>query len=203
LSKVRGVLIWAALMIAVAIPVSAAIMSPLLEYRSPIYIAAGFSGVIGMTLLLFQPLLAAGYLPGLTGRRGRRMHQLAGILLVVLILLHIAGLWITSPPDVIDALLFVSPTPFSVWGVIAMWATFAAACLAALRRTMRLQPRTWRWSHKTFVTFIVSGTVVHALKIEGTMEFYSKVMLCALVISATVLALIDYKFKRRASTLPT
>jgi len=153
-------------MIAVAIPVSAAIMSPLLEYRSPIYIAAGFSGVIGMTLLLFQPLLAAGYLPGLTGRRGRR-------------------------------------TPFSVWGVIAMWATFAAACLAALRRTMRLQPRTWRWSHKTFVTFIVSGTVVHALKIEGTMEFYSKVMLCALVISATVLALIDYKFKRRASTLPT
>ena len=30
------------------------------------------------------------------------------------------------------ALLFVSPTPFSAWGVIAMWAVFTAALLAAL-----------------------------------------------------------------------
>ena len=36
-------------------------------------------------------------------------------------------LWITNLPDEIDGLLFASPTPFSAWGVIAMWAVFAAA----------------------------------------------------------------------------
>ena len=64
--------------------------------------------------------------------------------LVVAVVIHVAALWITSPPDVVDALLFASPTPFSAWGVIAMWAVFAAALLAALRRRLRLRPRTWR-----------------------------------------------------------
>jgi len=36
----------------------------------------------------------------------------------------------------IDALLFTSPTPFSPFGVIAMWAIFAVALLAALRRRL-------------------------------------------------------------------
>ncbi len=38
---------------------------------------------------------------------------------------------ITRPPDVVDVLLFHSPAPFSIWGVMAMWAIFVAALLAA------------------------------------------------------------------------
>jgi len=194
MNRVQGSLFWLLLIVIVAVPVVAALKSPLLEYRSPVYIVAAFAGVIAMVLLLFQPLLAAGFLPGLVLRQGRRIHRYVGSGLVLMIILHVAGLWITSAPDVIDALLFVSPTPFSIWGVIAMWAIFASASLAALRR--KLRPRTWRVSHKTLSLVIVAGTVLHAILIEGTMETLSKLVLCVLLVVATGLAIFGYKFSK-------
>ena len=144
-----------------------------------------------MALLLFQPLLATGDLPGLAGPRGRRAHRWIGGILVLMVIFHVAGLWITSPPDVIDALLFASPTPFSLWGVVAMWAVFATAVLAALRR--RLRPLSWRRAHTALAIVIVTGSVVHALLIEGTMETISKAGLCALVVAATLRAVADLR----------
>ena len=126
----RLIIIWAALVVAITVPIAAAAASPLLAWRDAIYIIAGFSGIVALTLLFVQPLLIGGYLPGLPAHRSRRLHRWIGGLLVVALVLHVGGLSITSPPDVLDALLFASPTPFSVWGVIAMWATFAAALLA-------------------------------------------------------------------------
>ena len=102
------------------------------------------------------------------------------------IVIHVGGLWITSPPDMIDALLFTSPTPFSPFGVIAMWAIFAVALLAALRRRLGLRPRTWRIAHMLLAVVIVVGSVVHGLLIEGTMETVSKAALCALVLGAAI-----------------
>lgn len=182
-------LVWFLLAASVVVPVSAAAMSPLLAWRDPIYIAAGFAGVTGLVLLLFQPLLAGGYLPGLSSNRARRLHQWVGASLVAAVVLHVVGLWITSPPDVIDALLFASPTPFSVWGVLAMWAIFATAFLAGMRRRVRLRPRTWRICHLLLAIAIVGGTVIHSVLIEGTMETSSKVVLCGLVVAATGMAL--------------
>lgn len=161
-------------------------MSPLLAWRDPVYIAAGFAGVLAMAALLVQPLLAAGYLPGLEGARGRRAHRWIGGVLVVAVVAHVVGLWITSPPDVVDALLFRSPTPFSVWGVIAMWAVFATALLAAFRRRLKLRPRSWRHAHMSLALVLVVGSIVHALLIEGTMETISKSVLCAMVLAATI-----------------
>ncbi|MCR9062034.1 MAG: ferric reductase, partial [Rhodobacteraceae bacterium] len=94
---------------------------------------------------------------------------------------------------VIDALLFRSPTPFSVWGVIAMWAVFAAALLAAIRRRLQLRPRTWRLAHTSLALVIVAGSVIHALLIEGTMETVTKVALCGLVLAAFLKAFADLK----------
>ena len=99
-----------------------------------------------------------------------------------------AGLWITSPPDVIDALVFNSPTPFSLWGVIAMWAVFATALLAVFRRWLRL--RTWQLGHSFLAVVIVATTVAHALLIEGSMETVSKIALCMIVIVVTAKVLI-------------
>lgn len=190
---------WAALAIVILVPIAAAAASPLLAWRDPVYIAAGFAGVLAMALLLFQPLLAGGYLPGLPARRGRQVHRVLGVLLVIAIVAHVAGLWITSPPDVIDALLFASPTPFSVWGVIAMWAIFATALLAALRRRLRL--RLWRLGHSSLAVVIVLGSIIHALLIEGTMETFSKVALCVLVFAATLKVVIDLRvFAKRPSS---
>src|ERR1700742_5005520 len=169
----RATLIWAALAAAICVPIAAAAASPLLEWRGPVYILAGFAGMIALGLLLVQPLLIGGYLPGLEAYRGRRVHHWIGGALVVAIVVHVGGLWITSPPDMIDALTFESPTPFSPWGVTAMWAIFAVAVLTAFRRKMG--PRAWRITHTILAAIIVTGGVAHAFFVEGTMETISKV----------------------------
>lgn len=183
-------LVWSGLVIALAVPIGLAMASPLLAWRQPVYIVAGFAGIAALGLLLIQPLLVAGVLPGLAGRLGRRGHGLIGALLVAAVLVHVGGLWVTSPPDVVDALTFTSPTPFSVWGVIAMWGVFATALLAAVRRRLRLRPRTWRISHTSLAALIVSGTIIHALLIQGAMEPISKAILCLLVAGVTGIILV-------------
>jgi hypothetical protein len=198
----RVTLIWAALAVAICVPIAAAATSSLLAYRGPVYILAGFAGIIALGLLLVQPLLIGGYLPGLSGYLGRRTHRWIGGALVVAVVVHVGGLWITSPPDMIDALLFVSPTPFSPWGVIAMWAIFAAALLAALRRRLGLRPRTWRIAHVFLAAVIVVGSVVHGILIEGTMETMSKAALCALVLGAAIKAMADLRVWRKRATSP-
>ena len=195
--SLRATLIWLALAVAVAVPIAAAAMSPQLQWRDPVYIAAGFAGVIGLALMLVQPLLVGGYLPGFTPFQARRVHRWVGTALITAVIVHIVGLWITSPPDVVDALLFASPTPFSVWGVIAMWAILAVAAMVALRSRLGLRPRTWRIAHTLLVAVIVAGTVVHSLLIVGTMETVSKVVLCALAILATLKVIVDLQAWRK------
>lgn len=193
MNLVKATLIWSALATAIGVPIVAASVSPLLAWREPVYIAAGFAGIVAMTLMLFQPLLAGGYLPGLPPYRGRRVHRWIGGLLVAVVVAHVAGLWITSPPDVIDALLLASPTPFSAWGVMAMWALFATALLAALRPRFRRRFRAWRIGHTSLALVIVVGSVIHAILIEGTMETVSKVALCLLLLVATTKVVFDLR----------
>ncbi|HRF08796.1 MAG TPA: ferric reductase-like transmembrane domain-containing protein [Xanthobacteraceae bacterium] len=199
MGSARVVLIWAGLAAAIGIPIALAATSPYLQWRDAIYISAGFAGIIALGLLLVQPLLIAGYLPGLSTMRARRVHRWIGGSLVVAILVHVAGLWITSPPDMLDALLFRSPTLFSPFGVIAMWAIFATAMLALLRRKLGL--RTWRITHLSLALVIAGGSVIHGLLIEGTMEMMSKAALSALVLAATFkVAAERWPRKKRAPT---
>lgn len=174
------------MVVAVAVPVIAAAFSPFLAWRQPVYIVAGFAGIIAMCLLLIQPLLAGRWLPGLSAMTSRRWHRVCGLALSAAIVVHVAGLWLTSPPDVVDALLFVSPTSFSVWGVTAMWAAFAAALLGIYRQRLGVQFRLWRLGHTGLASVTIIGSVVHALLIEGTMEIMTKVALCVLVIVASI-----------------
>lgn len=184
-------LIWAALALAIGVPIALAATSEQLAWRGPVYILAGFAGIVALGLVLVQPLLIGGYLSGLSAYRGRRAHHWIGSTLAVAVVIHVAGLWITSPPDMIDALTFASPTPFSPFGVIAMWAIFAVALLAALRRRLGLRLRTWRIVHIPLAIVIVACSVVHCLLIEGTMETFSKAALCAAVLAATIKVMAD------------
>lgn len=192
-SWARNSLIWITLAIVVAVPITAAAASPLLAWRDPVYIIAGFAGVVALALMLVQPLLVGGYLPGLPARRGRLVHRVIGALLFAGVVIHVATLWITSPPDVVDALLFRSPTPFSAWGVIAMWAIVASAFLAAFRQRLGLRPRLWRLTHTALAVMVVVGSVIHALLVEGTMETVSKAALCVLVLAATGKVVVDLR----------
>jgi len=189
--RLRSALIWLVHAAVIGIPIVAASMSPLLAWRNPVYIVAGFAGIFAFTLLIVQPLLAIGYLPGLTGVQSRRIHLWAGSVLVLSVVVHVVGLWITSPPDVIDALLFSSPTPFSVWGVIAMWGAFVAAGMVLFRQRVGLRLPVWRFIHKVLAVVIVVGSVIHAMQIEGTMETISKTALCILIFIAMLTAIIN------------
>ena len=189
----RSTLIWGALAAVVGAPIAAAVASPLLAWRDTVYIIAGFAGIVMLGLVLVQPLLIGGYLPGLSAVQRRRAHRWVGGTLVVTVIVHVSGLWITSPPDMVDALLFASPTPFSPFGVVAMWAIFAVAVLAAFRRRLGLRPRTWRVAHMVLAVVIVAGGVVHTMLIEGTMEPVSKALLCAAVLAAAVKVMVDLR----------
>ena len=184
-------LIWIALALAIGVPIALAAGSEQLIWRGPVYILAGFAGIIALGLVLAQPLLIGGYLPGLSAYRGRRAHHRIGGTLALAVVIHVAGLWITSPPDMIDALTYTSPTPFSPFGVTAMWAIFIVALLALLRRRLGLRLRTWRIVHIPLAIVIVAGSVAHCLLIEGTMETISKAALCAAVLAATVKVMVD------------
>ncbi|MBM7485852.1 putative ferric reductase [Bradyrhizobium sp. USDA 3686] len=187
----RAPLIWIALALAIRVPIALAAGSEQLTWRGPVYILAGFAGIIALGLVLAQPLLIGGYLPGLSAYRGRRAHHWIGGTLALAVVIHVAGLWITSPPDMIDALTYTSPTPFSPFGVTAMWAIFIVALLALLRRRLGLRLRTWRIVHIPLAIVIVAGSVAHCLLIEGTMETISKAALCAAVLAATVKVMVD------------
>jgi predicted ferric reductase len=194
----RAFLIWTGLALALFVPLTFAATSEYLVWRDPVYIAAGLAGVLALCLVMMQPLLARGWLPGLHRQRARLVHRAVGVLLVAAVVVHVTGLWITSPPDIIDALLLRSPTPFSVWGVSAMWALFAAALLSVVRRHLSL--RAWRVGHTSLASIVVLGSVIHAMLIEGTMNTTSKVVLCGLAVTATVAAVVTpwLRARRRA-----
>ncbi len=187
--RYRLILIWLSLLTLATVPLVAALMSPLLAWRQPVYIVAGVAGVFALVLLLFQPLLARGLLPGFSRKLSRIVHRRVGVSLVLAVIVHVAGLWITSPPDVIDALLFRSATPFAPWGVISMWSLFISGCLVATRPLLTLRGATWSLIHQTLAAIIVVGSVVHVVLIDGTMEVVSKWFLCAAVVVVTLVAL--------------
>lgn len=184
-------------MITVVAAIVAAAMSPLLAWRQPVYIVAGFAGIVAMVLLLFQPLLATALLPGFSAGPGRRIHRWLGTGLLLSVIVHLVGLWITSPPDVIDALLFASPTAFSVWGVLAMWGVFLTSGLVLFRRRLKLNNHRWRFIHRLLGAAIVAGSILHAMLIDGAMETVSKFLLCLLVLFALIAALAGLKPKYR------
>jgi predicted ferric reductase len=195
----RALVIWVGLSFALVLPVVLAATSEYLAWRDPIYIIAGVGGVVALCLLLVQPLLARGWLPGINLPLARRFHRAVGVLLVAAVVVHVVGLWITSPPDIIDALLLRSPTSFAVWGVFAMWALFAAALLSLLQR--RLSQRFWRVGHTSLVSIVVLGGAVHAMLIDGTMNMTSKAVLCGLVMTVTMAAIASPWLRRRCRFL--
>ncbi len=180
-------------------PVVLAAFSPWLAYRDAAYITGGFAGILALSLLLIQPLMVAGYLPGLRGPGGRRWHRRTGVAVVVCVVAHVGGLYITSPPDTLDALLLVAPTPFSVYGVTAMWGVLLTGLMALARRRIA-RPVLWRRAHNALAAVVVVATVVHAVQIEGAMELVSKWALCIAVLVATAVTLLDMRVLRRRAS---
>ncbi len=189
-------LIWLLIGGLITIPVLLAALSPLQASRNMAYVIGGLAGIIALALLIAQPLLAVGFLPAVTTVKQRVWHQRTGIVVVVAVLMHIGGLYITSPDDMTDALLLVAPTLYSVYGVIALWALIIVATLVALRRRLGLKTATWNILHNSLAVIIVVASVVHALMIEGAMGFPSKLALCVALLLATTAVVVHVRILR-------
>lgn len=157
-------------------------MSPLLQWRGPIYIAAGFAGIFAFCLILLQPLFISGDLPTTTPRQARKYHRMIGIGIVFFIVVHVAGLYWVSPMDVMDVLLFRSPTPFGLWGAIGFYALFALSLVLLFKG--RLSLKTWQQAHLTLAALIAITSILHAIQIEGTMETVSKWLVSLFILGA-------------------
>ena len=192
----KSLLIWSAVALVLLVPLVVASQSPYLAYRDPTYIVAGFTGILSLTLFLLQPLLAGGHIPGLRPRTARIWHRATGSVIILAVLAHVGGLYLTSPPDTLDALLLASPTPFSLYGVVALWGMIITALLVMLRRHLPLRFLHWAILHNVLAAIIVISTVVHALLIEGTMGPVSKWITCLAVVGTTFWVLWDMRVVR-------
>ncbi len=180
-------------------PVLMAVTSPYLAYRDLPYIVGGFAGILCLSLLALQPLLVAGNMPGLDRVRARRWHRWIGSAIILCVLAHVCGLYLASPEDTLDALLLVAPTPFSIYGVIAMGCVLVTGLVVVFRHRMGLSYLTWSLLHNALALIIVVSTVIHALWIEGVMEIVSKWVLCLFALLVTVITLINFRILKPLS----
>lgn len=67
----HGWLVWGALAVVIAVPLIAALASPQLAWRGPVYTVAGFAGVVGLALYVW-----------------RRAHSILAVVIVVVIVVH-------------------------------------------------------------------------------------------------------------------
>lgn len=158
------------------VPLLLSALSPLQTTRDVLWITGSLAGVASMSLLFLQPLwLLASSFTRYT--RARHWHRWGGVAIVAAVLLHVGALYVTSPPDVLDALLFVSPTPFSVYGVTGLIAVLLLAVLSAWRMAGGRNTARWRMAHGMLGMVVVVLGGVHAWLIDGTMSPASKLIL--------------------------
>lgn len=183
--------VWLIVAAIAAVPVIAAALSPLQRGRETLWIIGGMAGVVALSLLFVQPLFTATA-PVLTAaREGIRWHRWGGVAIIAMVALHVGALYVYSPEDVMDALLLVAPTPFSLYGVIGLWCVILTGVLAAARRRLRLGHRRWRIAHSVLAVAIVSATAVHAVLIEGAMEEISKLAICFAALATTTFGAVE------------
>lgn len=187
--------IWLCTLCLLSLPVILAAISPLQAWRDPAYITGAMAGVVALSVLVAQPLLAAGYMPGISRAASRKAHRWLGAALILLVAAHIGGLYLSSPADVMDALLLVSPTPFSIYGVVATAAISATALLALARR--RLRPARWRILHTLLALIVVGATVIHAVMIDGAMTIQSKWAIVGCAVIASLVVTVHLRLVRR------
>lgn len=183
--------VWLIVAAIAAVPVIAAALSPLQRGRETLWIIGGMAGVVALSLLFVQPLFTATA-PVLTAaRKGISWHRWGGVAIIAMVGLHVGALYAYSPEDVMDALLLVAPTPFSLYGVIGLWCVILTGVLAAARRRLRLGHRRWRIAHSVLAVAIVSATAVHAVLIEGAMEEISKLAICFAALATTTFGAVE------------
>jgi predicted ferric reductase len=98
-TRLTAFFLWGVVIAAMVVPIALATTSPYLAYRGPLYIAAGFAGIVAMSLFVLQPLLACPVRALIAPATARRWHRIIGASILILILAHVVGLYFVSPPQ--------------------------------------------------------------------------------------------------------
>ena len=156
----------------VAVPVAVAVTDRHLSGASTALVVSTTAGAIAAGALGIQPLLAAG-------RRIAR-HQLAGAVILTLVLIHVGALVVESPEDAWFAMSPDGPTRARM-ALIATIALILAVTLGALRGRLRWHPTTWRVLHGYLAVVVIALGLGHALLTDGALDGAGTAVLVALM----------------------
>jgi predicted ferric reductase len=129
----------------------------------PLLLASTLCAALAVGALAVQPLFAAA------GARGRRAHRATGTVIVVLVLLHVALLFVLAPDDALFAMSPDGPTRARM-ALIATVALLVAAVLGAIGPSSRVSRRTWRVLHAYLALLVVVLGVGHAVLTDGALD---------------------------------
>jgi 3-phenylpropionate/trans-cinnamate dioxygenase ferredoxin reductase subunit len=151
----------AAVAAVVAVPVVLALTDRHLSGASTALVVSTTAGAVAAGALGLQPLLAAG-------RRIAR-HQLAGAVILALVLVHVGALVVESPEDAWFAMSPDGPTRARM-ALIATVALVLAVALGALRGRLRWHPTTWRVLHGYLAVVVLALGLGHAILTDGALD---------------------------------
>ena len=145
----------------VAAPVALALTDRHLAGASPALVLSTGAGVLAVSALVVQPLLARG------GRIAR--HQVLGSVALVLVLVHVGALFAEAPDDAWFAMSPDGPTRARM-ALIATVALFGVVALGVLRQRLPLAAGTWRVLHAYLAVVVLALGIGHAVLTDGALD---------------------------------
>lgn len=157
----RALALSVAVVTVVAVPLALALSDRHLAGASTALVLSTAAGTLAVSALAVQPLLA----------RGRRIarHQILGSVVLLLVLAHVAGLFVESSEDAWFALSPDGPTRARM-ALIATICLFGVVALGALRTRLPIAPATWRVLHAYLGGVVIALGVGHAVLTDGALD---------------------------------
>ncbi len=158
--------------VVVAVPLVLALTDRHLSGASAALVLSTATGAVAAGALGLQPLLAAS-------RRIAR-HQLLGVVVLALVLVHVGALVAESPGDAWFAMSPDGPTRARM-ALIATVALALTVALGTLRGRLRWHPTTWRVLHAYLAVVVIALGLGHALLTDGALDGLGTVVLIGLM----------------------
>ncbi|MBL7253535.1 hypothetical protein [Paractinoplanes lichenicola] len=129
-------------------------------------VVSAVAAAVATVLIAFQPLLAVLARSRPAAFRG---HLALGLAALVLVLVHVAALWLLSPEDVLFAISPDGPTRARM-AVLATVALVIVVVLGIVRRWSSYAPQATRILHAFFGSLTLLLGVGHAVLTDGALD---------------------------------
>ena len=147
--------------VVVALPLGLALTDRHLAGASAALVLSTAAGTLAASALALQPLLAR--------RRRIGRHQMLGVAVLCLVLVHVGALFAESPGDAWFALSPDGPTRARM-ALIATIALLGVVALGALRARLPISPGTWRLLHAYLAVVVIALGIGHAVLTDGALD---------------------------------